>query len=555
MKLRHATNAGMMDCKKALQEAEGDFDKAVDIIRKRGLIVASKRADREAKEGCVLAHAEGKKGVLVSLNCETDFVAKNENFINFTKQILDAAFENMPADKDALLALQIGGRSIADQISEQTGVIGEKLELAYYGKIEAEATIAYIHPGNKLATVIGFNKDADTQVKKDIAMQAAAMAPIAVDKNDVPQEVIAHELEIGRDKAREEGSYVKKVNFNGEDKLFYPSFPIDVALIHASYVDTQGNCSLEEEGTLADILPIAQAAYTTGGKVIVTVEKSHYVEYGSLDTRFVQVPGIYIAAIVLVDSDCAKQTNGSYHNEAFSGEKRIPMSAMEPMKMNARKIIARRCAMELKAGAVVNLGIGMPEGVANIVAEEGIEGMVLTTESGTIGGVPASGGDFGVTTNPDTILHQSFQFDFYDGGGLDIAFLGLAQCDSHGNINVSKFGPKIAGCGGFINITQNTPVVVFCGTFTVKGKNKFLKDVEQITFSADFANKTGQKVLYVTECCVFKLTKEGVELIEVAPGLDIEKDILAHMDFKPIIKDVKVMDERIFKDELMGLAK
>ena len=357
------------------------------------------------------------------------------------------------------------------------------------------------------------------------------------------------------DKAREMGSYVQKVNFNGEEKLFYPSFPIDVALIHASYVDTMGNCSLEEEGTLADILPIAQAAYTTGGKVIVTVEKSHYVEYGSLDTRFVQVPGIYIEAIVLVDSDCAKQTNGSYHNEAFSGEKRIPMSAMEPMPMNARKIIARRCAMELKAGAVVNLGIGMPEGVANIVAEEGIEGMVLTTESGTIGGVPASGGDFGVTTNPDTILHQSFQFDFYDGGGLDIAFLGLAQCDKFGNINVSKFGPRIAGCGGFINITQNTPVVVFFGTFTVKGKNKFLENVEQITFSADFANKTGQKVLYVTECCVFQLTKEGIELIEVAPGVDIEKDILAHMDFKPIIKDVKVMDERIFKDEIMGLAK
>ena len=150
-------------------------------------------------------------------------------------------------------------------------------------------------------------------------------------------------------------------------------------------------------------------------------------------------------------------------------------NAMDPMPMNARKIIARRCAMELKAGAVVNLGIGMPEGVANIVAEEGIEGMVLTTESGTIGGVPASGGDFGVTTNPDTILHQSFQFDFYDGGGLDIAFLGLAQCDSHGNINVSKFGPKIAGCGGFINITQNTPVVVFCGTFTVKGRTNSLK--------------------------------------------------------------------------------
>ena len=190
MKLRHATNAGMMDCKKALQEAEGDFDKAVDIIRKRGLIVASKRADREAKEGCVLAAAEGKKGAMVSLNCETDFVAKNENFVNFTHKILDAALASMPTDKDALLALQIDGRTIADHISEQTGVIGEKIELAFYGKIEAEDTIAYIHPGNKLAALVGFNKTADAQVKKDTAMQVAAMAPVAVDKNDVPQNII-----------------------------------------------------------------------------------------------------------------------------------------------------------------------------------------------------------------------------------------------------------------------------------------------------------------------------------------------------------------------------
>jgi len=219
MKLRHATNAGMMDCKKALQEAEGDFDKAVDIIRKRGLIVASKRADREAKEGCVLAHAEGGKGVIVSLNCETDFVAKNENFINFTRQILNTAFHQMPANKEELLALQIDGRSIADQISEQTGVIGEKLELAYYDKIEAKATIAYIHPGNKLAAVVGFNKETDTQVKKDVAMQVAAMAPIAVDKNDVPQNVIAHELEIGREKAREEGKPENMLDKIAEGRL------------------------------------------------------------------------------------------------------------------------------------------------------------------------------------------------------------------------------------------------------------------------------------------------------------------------------------------------
>ena len=234
MKLRHATNAGMMDCKKALQEAEGDFDKAVDIIRKRGLIVASKRADREAKEGCVLAHAEGKKGVLVSLNCETDFVAKNENFINFTKQILDAAFENMPADKDALLALQIGGRSIADQISEQTGVIGEKLELAYYGKVEAEATVAYIHPGNKLATVIGFNKEADNQVKRDVAMQAAAMAPVSIDKDDVPADIVAHELEIGKEKAREEGkpeNMLEKIAQGRLNKFFQEATLLNQAFV------------------------------------------------------------------------------------------------------------------------------------------------------------------------------------------------------------------------------------------------------------------------------------------------------------------------------------
>ena len=205
MKLRKATNAGMMDCKHALQEAEGDFDKAIDIIRKKGLIVASKRADRDAKEGCVLAKTDGKNAVMVALNCETDFVAKNEGFINFTTTILDAALANMPANAEGLLALQLDGRTIADQIAEQTGIIGEKLELSYYGSLKGEDCVVYIHPGNKLATVVAFNKAADTQVKKNIAMQVAAMAPIGVDKNDIPENIVAHELEIGRDKAREEG--------------------------------------------------------------------------------------------------------------------------------------------------------------------------------------------------------------------------------------------------------------------------------------------------------------------------------------------------------------
>ena len=205
MKLLKATNAGMMDCKHALQEAEGDFDKAVDIIRKKGLVIASKRADRDAKEGCVLAKTDGKKAVIVSLNCETDFVAKNEGFIAFTTRILEAALANMPENIEALLNLQLDGRTIAEQIAEQTGVIGEKLELSYYGKLEAEASVVYIPPGNKLATVVGFNKEADMQAMKNIAMQVAAMAPVALDKEDIPQSVIDHEVEIGREKAREEG--------------------------------------------------------------------------------------------------------------------------------------------------------------------------------------------------------------------------------------------------------------------------------------------------------------------------------------------------------------
>lgn len=205
MKLRKATNAGMMDCKKALQEAEGDFNAAVDIIRKKGLAIASKRADRDASEGCVLAASEGNHAAIVSLNCETDFVAKNEDFIAFTQRVLDLAMAQKPADLQALLALELDGRTIADHVAERTGVIGEKIELAYYAAIDAEACVAYIHPGNKLATVIGFNKAIDAQAMRDVAMQAAAMAPIAIDKEDVPADVREHELKIGREKAREEG--------------------------------------------------------------------------------------------------------------------------------------------------------------------------------------------------------------------------------------------------------------------------------------------------------------------------------------------------------------
>ena len=372
------------------------------------------------------------------------------------------------------------------------------------------------------------------------------------------------------DVSKKDMDLVKVVNIEGEERLLYKAFPVNVGIIRATYADTQGNCTMEHEGALAESLAIAQAAKNSGGKVIVQVKQ--VVEYGSLDARLVKIPGIYVDAIVVASEENHRQTFGTYYNPAYSGEIRVPVDSLAPLPLSERKIIARRAAMELIPDAVVNLGIGMPEGVASIAAEEGLKGMVLTTESGTVGGIPAGGGDFGVTTNPDCVLEQPAQFDFYDGGGLDVAFLGLAQMDVHGNINVSKFGPKIAGCGGFINITQNARKVIYCGTFTAGGlkisvaegklkidqegkSKKLISEVEQVTFSGAYAQEKGQPVLYITERAVFQLTPEGVELTEIAPGVDLQKDILDQMDFKPIMKDVKTMDERIFRDALMGLAR
>ncbi len=361
---------------------------------------------------------------------------------------------------------------------------------------------------------------------------------------------------------------VEMIEIDGKERLFYKAMPVDVAIIRGSFADTQGNITSHREGVCVDVLAIAQAAKNSGGHVIVQVEK--LVEHGTLDSRLVKIPGIYVDAVVVASRENHMQTIGSQYNPAYSGEARIPVDSLAPMPLNERKIIARRAAMELVPYSVTNLGIGMPEGIASVAAEEHIEGIVLTTEAGTIGGIPAGGGDFGVTTNADCVLEEPSQFDFYDGGGLDVAFLGLAQMDGEGNINVSKFGPKIAGCGGFINITQNSKKVVFCGTFTQgglkvevkdgeleivqEGKNKkFIHQVEQITFSGEYAKKIRQPVLYITERAVFELTEQGVELIEVAPGMNIEKDILAHIEFDVIVKQPKLMDERIFRSEKMGL--
>lgn len=376
-------------------------------------------------------------------------------------------------------------------------------------------------------------------------------------------------LEGAKMNERTKEDLVELMEIDGEEWLRYKPFPVNVALIRATYCDEDGNATMDKEAATLDSLSIAQAAKNSGGIVLLQVEK--VVQNGTLDPRKVKIPGIYVDGIVVSRPENHWQTYAGQYNPALCGEVKVPVDSIAPMALNERKIICRRAAMELDPDAIINLGIGMPEGIANVANEEGLPGLKLTVEAGGIGGVPMAGTAFGTCTNPDAIIDQPYQFDFYDGGGLGQAFLGLAECDRFGNINVSRFGPKIAGCGGFINITQTAPVVVYCGTFTAGGLKisvedgklhilqegrvkKFINDVEQITFAAEYATQTGQKVMYITERAVFELLNGVLTLTEIAPGIDLEKDILANMEFKPAIADdLKEMDARLFAPEIMGL--
>lgn len=357
------------------------------------------------------------------------------------------------------------------------------------------------------------------------------------------------------------------VEFDGEEYLRYKSFPVDVAIIRATTADEEGNLTFEHEGILPECVSAAQAANVSGGIVIAQVNR--VVQKGSLRPLDIRVPGIVVDAIV-VDPEQRMSLITDY-DPSLSGEcKMVLEEKLEPMELSERKVIARRAALEVKKDYVVNLGFGMPAGVASVIQEEGMRDfMKLSVEQGITGGIPSSGSNFGLVYNPDVILDATYQFDWYDGGGLDMAVLSFAEFDKDGNVNVSKFGTRVNGVGGFINISQAAKKMLFVGTFKAAGfkagfekgqikihqegkVKKIVEKVSQISFSGKYAVKRKQQVLFITERAVFELTEQGIMLIEIAPGMDLQKDILDQMEFAPIVSpDLKQMPEVLFQDETM----
>ena len=362
---------------------------------------------------------------------------------------------------------------------------------------------------------------------------------------------------------------VELVQLHGEDHLFFKPYKVDVCFLRGTTADEDGNVTMEEEAVFGEMLSEAQATRRHGGVVVVQVKRM--ARRGTLPAKQVKIPGILVDLIVLDPNQ--SQTYLTEYSPSYAGELKTPMSDMKRLPFDNRKIIARRAALELFPGSICNLGSGISTGIANVAAEEGVlDDICLTNEQGLIGGAPASGNDAGAASNYAAMVDQPYQFDFYDGGGLDVAFLSFAEIDKLGNVNVSRFGKRIVGPGGFINISQNAKCVVFSGTFSA-GKSdigwdngqiaihsdgahsKFVDSVVQITFSGSYAVQRGQRVLYVTERAVFQLTKNGVELIEVAPGVDLERDIFARMGFRPHVSDkLRQMDAALFQADAMGLA-
>lgn len=370
-------------------------------------------------------------------------------------------------------------------------------------------------------------------------------------------------------KARAQGrDVVQLVHLAGKEYLFYPSFPIDICLIRGTYADEKGNISIEHDALTGAEFEIAVATRNSGGIVVVQVER--VVQADSIHPRKVRIHHSLVDYVVVAPEELTRQSYAANYRPELAGEIRCPTDTIEPMPLTVRKVVARRAAMELVPNYVINLGIGFPSGVGSVANEEGIEAL-LSLESGPLGGVPVEGVGFGASVNAEAINSVCDMFDLYDGGYLDMTCLGAAEIDKKGNVNVSKFGTRCTGPGGFINISQNTLRVFFLGNFTAGkakyeisdgqlriiqdgGSIKFVDKVQQITFSADYARQTGQEVYYITERAVFKLVDGGLLLTEIAPGVDLKKDVLDRMAFTPLIADdLKLMDARLFQPEKMEL--
>jgi propionate CoA-transferase len=373
----------------------------------------------------------------------------------------------------------------------------------------------------------------------------------------------------GRQSRRAKEDLVELMQFRGQDYLFFKPIQFDVCFLRGTTADEDGNITMEEEAVFLEMLSEAQATRRCGGVVIVQVKR--LAKRGTLPAKHVKVPGILVDFVVVEPGQ--RQTYETAYSPAYAGELKIPLSDIPRLPLDARKVIARRAAMELFPGAICNLGSGISTGIANVAAEEDIlDEICLTNEQGLIGGAPASGNEAGASRNFAAMIDQPYQFDFYDGGGLDLAFLSFAEVDEAGNVNVSRFGGRIIGPGGFINISQNAKVVIFSGTFSAgkselsfaDGRMEIVRDgagrklvdkVEQITYSGAYGRERGQRVLYVTERAVFRLGRSGVELIEIAPGVDLERDVLARVGLQPkIAEPLGVMDARLFRPDRMGLA-
>jgi propionate CoA-transferase len=372
----------------------------------------------------------------------------------------------------------------------------------------------------------------------------------------------------GRQNASSNDTLIDVMTIDGEEWLRFKPLKFDVAILRGTTADEDGNVSMEQEAIPGEMLSMAQATRRTGGLVIVQVKR--LAKRGVLSPRAVKIPGIVVDYVVVDPNQ--RQTYATDYSPSYAGELRVPLIAVKPLPFGHRKIVARRAAMEFTPGAICNLGAGISTGIAAVAAEEDIvDRIVLTNEQGFVGGAPLTGPDSGTAQNYDAVVDQPYQFDFYDGGGLDLAFLSFVEVDREGSVNISRFGDKIVGVGGFVNISQNAKHVIFSGTFTAgelevscadgalkivkEGRHKkFVERIECISYSAPFAVKEGRTAIFITERAVLKAVSGELEVIEIAPGITLEHDVLRHMSFGPrVASDLKLMDKRLFSSAPMNL--